>query len=151
MQQAFSHLAYGVRRRGLRSCSRSFSTIVVEVVGFRWISLFLRWHSWFFVGFPIRMRTWSLRAGPDHKHVSWPTLFMGRRCLSNFAYRQTWELHVSRDANNSLCGTRTAHFFNTANESLLRGNIFSVWQFMYLSSIIFTLSKLFCNCFATVL
>ena len=45
MWQAFSPLACGVWRQGLRSCSRSFSTIVV---GFRLIPLWLRWQSWFF-------------------------------------------------------------------------------------------------------
>ena len=56
-------------------------------------------------------------------------------------YRHTWELQVFRDANNLLCGRnhsleRTEDFFRKTasesldSESLLRGYIFSVLQFM---------------------
>ena len=71
--------------------------------------------------------------------------------------RQTWELQVFRDINNSLCGTnnaRTDFFRNTAaesldSESLLQGNIFSDWQFTV--SIIDDFYILKTNFFATVM
>ena len=70
--------------------------------------------------------------------------------------RQTWELQVFRDMNNSLCGTnnaRTDFFRNTASESLdseslLQGNIFSVLT-VYVS-IIDDFYVLKTNFFATV-
>ena len=112
---------------------------------------------------------------PDHKHVSWQTSF--RECRSSRSFlqdkvivtnlchfghvlvnRQTWELQVFRDINNSLCGTnnaRTDFFRNTAGESLdskpFCKVIFSVTDSLciYHRWFLRFKKKLLCNCYVT--